>query len=78
MKIPIFVHSDHVLTLARHAKSTIRTVIGGGRITVMFPEFADVKDPRIQKVIRKAIHQAWRIEARKYLPEHDPDACPTT
>jgi predicted metal-dependent hydrolase len=60
---------DHVLILNRHTKSTIRTVIGKGAITVMFPDYAEVRDPRIQKVIRRAIHQAWRIEAAKYLPE---------
>jgi predicted metal-dependent hydrolase len=60
---------DHILVLVRHAKATIRTIIRGGHITVLFPDFAEVTDPRIQKVVRKAIHQAWRIEAKKYLPE---------
>jgi len=60
---------DYILALAKHSKSTIRTVIGDGRIMVLFPEFAEVKDPRIQNVIRKAIQRAWRIEARKYMPE---------
>jgi len=60
---------DHKLVLGRHAKSAILTVIGEGLIKVMFPDFADVLDPRIQTAIRKAIHQAWRIEAAKYLPE---------
>jgi predicted metal-dependent hydrolase len=60
---------DHILVLDKHAKSTIRTVIGRGRIMVLFPHYADVGDPRIQKVIRSAIRQAWRIEATKYLPD---------
>jgi predicted metal-dependent hydrolase len=60
---------DHVLILGRHEKSTIRTVIGQGQIKVNFPDFADISDPRIQNAIKKAILQAWRIEARIYLPE---------
>jgi predicted metal-dependent hydrolase len=60
---------DHTLVLDKHAKSTIQTVIGKGRIMVKYPEYADVKDPRIQKAVRRAIHQAWRIEAAKYLPD---------
>lgn len=59
---------DYALKLLRHDKATIRTVIGGGRITVLFPGFATVDDPRVQQAIRKAIIQTWRIEAKKYLP----------
>ena len=64
-----FSTQDQILVLDKHTKSTIRTVIGRGRIAVTYPEYADVGDPRIQKAIRKAIHQAWRIEAVKYLPD---------
>lgn len=60
---------DHVLALDRHDRSTIRTVIAKGRVIVQFPAFADIRDPRVQTAIRKAIVQAWRIEAKKYLPE---------
>jgi predicted metal-dependent hydrolase len=60
---------DHRLVLDKHDKSTIRTVIAKGQIMVMYPEFADVRDPRIQTVIRRAIHHALRIEAVKYLPD---------
>jgi predicted metal-dependent hydrolase len=60
---------DHLLALNKHEKSTIRTVIGRGRIELMYPYYADIVDPRIQKAIRGAIHQAWRIEACQYLPD---------
>jgi len=60
---------DHVLLLGRHEKSTIRTVIVQGQIKVNFPDYADISDPRIQNAIKKAILQAWRIEARAYLPD---------
>jgi predicted metal-dependent hydrolase len=65
----LFQTLDHKLVMARHAKSTIRTVIGRGIITVMFPDYADVRDPRVQKAVRKAIVQAWRLEAARYLPD---------
>lgn len=64
-----FITHDHKLLLDRHEKSTIRTVIGGGVIKVAFPEYADIKDQRIQKAIRKAIHQAWKLEAGAHLPD---------
>jgi hypothetical protein len=60
---------DYSLILKKHSKSTIRTVIGAGLITVIFPDYANVEDPRIQKAVRKAIIQTWRLEAAKYLPE---------
>lgn len=63
-----FQTGDHVLVLGRHERSTIKTVIGKGRVIVTFPEFADVRDPRIQSAIRKALIHAWRIEAKRYLP----------
>jgi len=60
---------DYHLELFRHNFSTIKTVIGKGKIAVYYPDFADLKDLRIQTAIRKAIHHAWRLEAQKYLPE---------
>ena len=60
---------DHMLVLGRHEKSTIRTVIDQGHIIVNYPDYADIADPRIQNAIKKGIVQAWRIEARVYLPE---------
>lgn len=60
---------DHILVLEKHAKATIRTMIGGGKIIVIYPDYADVNDPRIQKAIRRAILQTWKMEGMKYLPE---------
>ncbi len=58
---------NHTLKICRHAKPTIKTTIGGNMVQVIFPEFADILDKRIQYAIRKAIVQTWRIEAREYL-----------
>jgi predicted metal-dependent hydrolase len=60
---------DHILILNRHEKSTIQTIIRNGQIVVLFPDYADVKDPRVQKAIRKAILAAYRMEAQRHLPE---------
>jgi len=65
----VFQTHDHFLVLGRHEKSTIQTIIRSGRIIILFPEYADVKDHRIQKAIRTAILAAWRMEAYRYLPE---------
>jgi predicted metal-dependent hydrolase len=59
----------HILCLAKHTKSTIRSVVSGDKIIVWYPDHAQVEDLRIQKVIRRAVEEAWRIEAKKDLPE---------
>lgn len=59
----------HQLALLRHQASTIKTVIGQGRISILFPDFAPVDNERIQQVIRNGINTALRIEAKKYLPQ---------
>jgi predicted metal-dependent hydrolase len=60
---------NHNLCLAKHAKNTIRSVVIDDKIIVWYPDHADVADPRIQRAIRKAVQEAWRIEAKKFLPE---------
>jgi len=64
----VFCTRDHMLQLGRHRKATILTVIRNRQIRVNFPDHADVRDPRVQRAIRKAILAAWRLEAGKYLP----------
>jgi predicted metal-dependent hydrolase len=64
----VFNTRDHVLQLGRHQKATIQTLIKNRQIQVIFPDHADVRDPRVQRAIRKAVLAAWRMEAGKYLP----------
>ena len=45
-----------------------KTYQEGKYIFVYYPDYADVKDTRIQNAIRRGIEEAWRIEAKKYLP----------
>jgi predicted metal-dependent hydrolase len=59
---------QHCLYFEKHAKSTIKSMVWQDKIMVWFPEFANIEDQRVQKIIRRAIEQAWRIEALRYLP----------
>ncbi len=58
----------HKLYLLKHDKNTIKSLVSGDKIIVWYPDYAQVEDSRIQRIIRKAILEAWRVEARKYLP----------
>jgi predicted metal-dependent hydrolase len=60
---------DHLLILGRHKRNVIQTIIRNGQITVLFPEHADTRDPRIQRAVRKAVQAAWRLEAGRHLPD---------
>ncbi len=60
---------DHKLCLQTHEKKTIQIIVKSGLIYIFYPSFADYRDIRIQRAIRKGILEAWRIEANKYLPE---------
>jgi predicted metal-dependent hydrolase len=59
---------DHNLVMIPHSKATIQVIVKNGLIRLSYPEFADIRDPRIQRILRKAILAVWRIEAQKYLP----------
>ena len=58
----------HTLHLLKQNKNTIKSVVSGDKIVVWYPSTAKVEDSRIQRIIRRAILEAWRVEARKYLP----------
>ena len=64
-----FTTRDHTLSLDTHNKATIQAIIRNRIIQINYPAFADVKDHRIQQVIRRAITAALKMEANKYLPE---------
>jgi len=59
---------EHRLRLLKHSKNTIQIIIKSRIIHVFYPDYADISDIRIQKSIRKAITEAWRIEAKTFLP----------
>jgi predicted metal-dependent hydrolase len=59
----------HNLCIMKHAKSTIKSLVSHNKILVWYPDYAQVEDPRIQTIVRRAIEEAWRIEAKFYLPK---------
>lgn len=59
----------HKLRLLTHAQYTMRCVIEGGYINVFYPVFKDVSEPEVQKFIRKSVEEAYRKEAKEYLPQ---------
>ncbi len=58
----------HRLKILQHEEKTIRIVIKNSMIHFFFPENASIEDSRVQNAIRHAVEEAWRIEARNYLP----------
>jgi predicted metal-dependent hydrolase len=58
----------HRLYLAKHSKNTIKSVVTGDKIFIWYPDQAPAEHPKIQKAIRKAITEAWKVEAKKYIP----------
>ncbi|MDX5419101.1 MAG: M48 family metallopeptidase [Hymenobacteraceae bacterium] len=60
---------SHTLRLLTHAQYTMRCVIENGYINVFYPVYKDVRDSEVQKFIRKSIEEAYRKEAKEYLPK---------
>jgi predicted metal-dependent hydrolase len=59
----------HSLTLLKHEKNTIKSLVSNHQIKIWYPAHADVTDERIQVVIRRAVIEAWRTEAKSHLPQ---------
>ena len=59
----------HRLVTETHARPTIHIKVEKGIIKVIYPEFAGIGDPKVQAAIRKGVEEAWRIEAKSWLPE---------
>ena len=58
----------HVLKITPVLSQTTTISISNGTINFSYPKNADIKDKRIQQFIREAIDEAWRIEAKQYIP----------
>ena len=65
----LFTTRTHQLYLAKHPKKTIKSIVSGNKILVWYPDFAEVENETIQRVIRRTIEETWRVEAKKYLPD---------
>lgn len=55
---------EHKLIILPHHRNSIQIIIKNRIIHVFYPNYADVKDDRIQNCIRRAVSEAWRIEAK--------------
>ena len=58
----------HTLVIRKHNKKSLRIDIKKDVIYFFYPDFVSVTDIRVQKGIRHAVEEAWRIEAKRYLP----------
>jgi len=58
---------EHRLKIIPHNKNTIKLIVRDKYIYAFYPSYADVRDERVQKAIRRAVIATWRIEAKKYL-----------
>lgn len=59
----------HTLRLLTHARYDMRCVIQNGYINVFYPAFKEADAPDVQKFVRKCIEDAYRKEAKQYLPQ---------
>ena len=60
---------NHQLELKASKKNRISARVRNGLIMIKYPLGKDIKSFEIQKVIRKGIENAYREEAKEYLPK---------
>lgn len=58
----------HHLELSPSARVGIKSCVRHGVIRIEYPLERDYRDPDIQAAIKKGIEEAWRAEAKDYLP----------
>nr|WP_245402646.1 SprT family zinc-dependent metalloprotease [Pontibacter sp. E15-1] len=74
-KVTVYTHDSdfrtrhHTLRLLTHARYDMRCLVENGYINVFYPAFKDVCEADVQKFIRKSIEEAYRKEAKQYLPQ---------
>jgi predicted metal-dependent hydrolase len=64
-----FTTKSHRLVIEKKTVKKVSTSIKEGKITVKFPLEEDIRTDENQTKIRKAITEAFRIEAKEYLPQ---------
>ena len=65
----VFKTNTHELRLQTHHKPTLKSVVSGKWINIWYPEYAEVKDEKIQHFIRHTIEETWKIEAKIFVPK---------
>lgn len=66
--LPPYSTRNHTLQLRPSGGTTIRTRITANEIIITYPASLTVTDPDLQKAVKNAIEEAWRAEAKAYLP----------
>lgn len=66
---PPYSTRSHTLELREADIANIRVRIAEGRITVTHPQRLPHTDESVQGAIKKGIEEAWRIEAKEFLPQ---------
>ena len=64
----IYTTFAHQLCLLPHNQATLQARIVKGEIRIFYPVYRNLADADIQKFIRKAMEETYRLEAKKYLP----------
>lgn len=59
----------HTLSLEHHINNTFDTQIRDGKIKVYYPAFRDITDSDVQEHIRVSMEEAYRFEAKEFLPK---------
>ncbi|RLD59082.1 MAG: M48 family peptidase [Bacteroidetes bacterium] len=60
---------NHILQFYPQEVESLQIVISENIIKVIYPDDEDIRNIKYQVMIRKAIEEAWRIEAKQFIPE---------
>jgi len=64
-----FTTLHHVLIVKPSTSNELKAKVQKGKILIQYPDQLNIRDNKVQEVIRKGIELAYRIEAKHYLPE---------
>ncbi len=65
-----FKTKEHELIFIQdHLQHGLKIKIKHGQIKFSYPQTINIENFKVQNFIRKGIEEAWRIEAKKYLPQ---------
>ncbi len=66
--VPPFSTRLHTLVLRTHGEARYDIRIRGGEVVVTYPDWMKPGADGVQKMVRKGLEEAYRIEARRLLP----------
>lgn len=65
----VFNTKFHKLHIQKHSKPSLKLDVKNRVMNIWYPEFADVRDEKVQEFIRQTIIKTLRFEAKHYLPK---------